>query len=80
MIEEMGMAVVILSTVGCNDAWPRNNAVGGLPTRILTKLTEVSKAGEGLSAAAIQEKAEAIMQADVTLLREQRNGSKPKES
>lgn len=75
------MPVVVLSTVGCSDAWPRENAVGGLPARVLMKLIEVTKAGEGLSAATIQEKAEAIMQESVTFMREQRNGSsRPKES
>lgn len=81
LIEEMDMSVVVLTTVGCNDAWPRDSAVGGLPSRVSMKLTEVTKAGDGLSAAAIQEKSEAIMQANVTAMREQRNGSsKPKES
>lgn len=76
------MAVVTLTTVGCNDSWPRESAVGGLPATILMKLTEVAVAGHGLSAAAIQEKAEASMQADVTSLLRERDarGSKPKES
>lgn len=70
------MAVVTLTTVGGNDTWPVGAAVGGLPARILMKITEVAVAGHGLSAAAIQEKAEASMQADVTFLREKRDGSK----
>lgn len=78
----MNMAVVTLTTVGCNDTWPRTSPIGGLPARVLMKLTEVAEAGHGLTAAAIQEKAEASMQADVTSLLLERNGetSKSKES
>lgn len=74
------MAVVTMTTVGNNDTWPRENAVGGLPARILVKLTEVANTGHGLSAAVIQEKAEATMQADLNFLLHERNGSKSKES
>lgn len=73
MVEEMNMAVVTLTSVGCNDSWPRESLIGGRPARILTKLTEVAEAGHGLTAAAIQEKAEAIMQADVTYLLRERD-------
>ena len=73
VVEEMGMAVVTLTTVGCNDSWPRESPVGGLPARVLMRLTEVAGVGHGLTAAAIQEKAEASMQADVTSLLKERD-------
>eukprot|EP00903_Cladosiphon_okamuranus_P009525 g9074.t1 len=82
VVQEMDMAVVTLTTVGCNDSWPIESAVGGRPARILMRLTEVAGRGHGLTAAAIQEKAEASMQADVTSLLRERDahGSESKES
>lgn len=70
----MNMAVVTLTTVGCDETWPRTSPIGGLPARVLMKLTEVAEAGHGLTAAAIQEKAEATMQADVTFLLLEKDG------
>lgn len=80
MVEEMNMAVVTMTSVGNNDTWPRDHQVGGLPARVTMKLTEVAGAGHSLTSAAIQEKAEVAMQADLTYLLRQRNGSKSKES
>lgn len=82
VVQEMDMAVVTLTTVGCNESWPRECPIGGRPARILMRLTEVAGAGHGLTATAIQEKAEASMQADLTSLLRERDayGSKSKES
>lgn len=74
------MAVVTMTTVGNSDTWPRDYQVGGLPARVTMKLTEVLAEGHGLTSAAIMEKAEAAMQADLSHLLQQRNGSNPKES
>ncbi|CAN0505833.1 unnamed protein product [Ectocarpus sp. 12 AP-2014] len=71
--EEMNMAVVSLTTVGCDESWPKESPVGGLPARIVIRLTEIAEAGHGLTAAALQEKAEASMQADVTSLLQERD-------
>lgn len=80
IVEEMNMAVVTMTSVGNNETWPRHNQVGGLPARVTMKLTEVAGAGHSLTSAAIQEKAQAAMQADLTYLMRQRNGSNSKES
>lgn len=74
------MAVITMTTVGNDETWPMNSAVGGLPSRIRMKLTEVLEAGHGLSSAEIKEKAEDSMQADLTALIQERNGSKAKKS
>lgn len=80
VIEEKGMSVVSLAFAGNDAAWPRDYIVGGLPTMISMKLTEVAGERHGMPADEIMRKAETIMQADVNFLLEKRGESKPKES
>ena len=80
MIEEKGMSVVSLTSMGNNEAWPVDNVVGGLPAEISMKLTEVAKEGHGMSSDEIREKSREIMQADVDFLLQERNEPKSKES
>lgn len=72
------MAVVTLTTVGNDETWPKGASVGGLPARVMMKLTEIAEAGHGMKAADIKEKAEASMQADVTFLMQKRDASNTK--
>lgn len=80
LAEEQQMAVVTLSSVGNNISWPINDSVGGLPSRITMKISEVTEAGHSMSADAIREKAHETMQADVTYLFAERRASKPKQT
>lgn len=80
LAEENNMAVVSLINVGNQAAWPIDSALGGLPTRITLKLTEIAGAGHGLKAEEIRVKSEASMQADVTAMLEARRNIKPKDS
>lgn len=80
LAEEHNVAVVSLTNVGNQAAWPVDSAVGGLPARITMKLTEIVQAGHGLSAEEIRLKAEVSMQADVTSMLEERGDLKSKES
>lgn len=80
LAEDFQLPVVSLTSVGNQAAWPMNSPLGGLPTKITLRLTEIAPAGHGSSAEDIRLKAEVSMQADVTAMLEERGNVKPKEN
>ncbi|CAM9802659.1 unnamed protein product, partial [Discosporangium mesarthrocarpum] len=68
LAKKMSMTVVGLTSVGASASWPKNDLVGGLPTRISYAITEVVGADHGLSAEALRERSQEVMQAGVTML------------
>ncbi|CAM9931953.1 unnamed protein product [Chrysoparadoxa australica] len=59
---ELNTAVVGLVTVGNHQCWPRNESIGGLPSKIGMKLIRVAEKGHGLSAEELRVKAQGLMQ------------------
>lgn len=65
MAAEHGMEVVTLSATGCRVCWPKRSYVGGLPSRITVRLSQVVNRDSGLDAAELVELTRSVMQREL---------------